>query len=116
MDGDAPNREDSSPRRSCVVRHTDLDVYRRAFEAAMELFELSKTFPREEMYALTDQIRSSSRSACGNLAEACRRRRYEAAFIAKLNEVEAEAAETQVWIEFAVRCSYVERGNGRSAV
>lgn len=92
-----------------VVRHQDLDVYKKAFEAAMEIFVISKSFPKEETYSLTDQIRRSSRSVCANLAEAWRKRRYEAAFIAKLSDSEGEAAETQTWIEFAVRCGYVDR-------
>src|SRR5580765_5998776 len=92
-----------------VLRHTDLDVYQKAFEMAMEIFELSKGFPREETYSLTDQIRRSSRSVCANLAEAWRKRRYQAAFISKLSDSEGEAAETQVWIEFAVKCGYLNR-------
>lgn len=75
----------------------------------MEVFELSKAFPKEETYSLTDQIRRSSRSVASNIAEAWRKRRYEAAFIAKLNDSEGEAAETQTWIEFSVRCGYLER-------
>jgi four helix bundle protein len=92
-----------------IVRHTDLTVYNDAFAAAMRLFELSKSFPKEETYSLTDQVRRSSRSVCGNLAEAWRRRRYKAAFINKLNECEGEAAETQVWLQFATECGYLER-------
>lgn len=75
----------------------------------MEIFECSKQFPKHEVYSLTDQIRRSSRSVCANLAEAWRKRRYRAAFISKLSDAEAEAAETQVWLEFAVRCGYLER-------
>jgi four helix bundle protein len=93
--------------------HEDLDVYQLAFKAAMEIFELSKKFPAEERYSLTDQIRRSSRSVCSNLAEAWRKRRYRAAFLAKLNDSEAEAAETQVWIQFAVKCGYVKPDDGR---
>lgn len=78
----------------------------------MRIFELSKRFPREEMYSLTDQIRRSSRSVCANLAEAWRKRRYEAAFISKLSDSEGEAAETQVHIEFAVKCGYMTREDG----
>lgn len=78
-----------------ITSHRELEVYRRAFDTAMQIFEVSKKFPREETYSLTDQIRRSSRSVCANLAEAWRKRRYEAAFIAKLSDVEAEAAETQ---------------------
>lgn len=75
----------------------------------MDIFELSKTFPKEETYSLTDQIRRSSRSVNANLAEAWRKRRYEAAFVSKLSDCESEAAETQVWLEFAVKCNYIER-------
>ncbi len=92
-----------------VNRHTELDVYKRAFAAAMRLFELSKAFPKEETYSLTDQVRRSSRSVCANLAEGWRKRRYEAHFKSKLSDSEAEAAETQVWIQFAVECEYVEK-------
>jgi four helix bundle protein len=73
------------------------------------VFDVSKSFPVEERYSLTDQIRRSSRSVCANLAEAWRKRRYEAAFIAKLSDAESEAAETQVWTEFAVKCNYLGR-------
>ena len=92
-----------------IRTHRDLEVYGKAIDAAMDLFKLSKTFPKEETYSLTDQIRRSSRSVCANLAEAWRKRRYEAAFIAKLNDCEAEAAETQTWIEFSVNCGYIDR-------
>lgn len=92
-----------------IRTHRDLDVYGKAFDAAMTIFELSKRFPKEETYSLTDQIRRSSRSVCANLAEAWRKRRYEAHFISKLSDSETEAAETQVWLEFAVKCEYVER-------
>ncbi len=80
-----------------------------AFDAAMRIYELSKSFPAEERYALTDQIRRSSRSVAANLAEGWRKRRYEAAFIQRLSHSEAEAAETQVWLEFAVKCGHLER-------
>jgi four helix bundle protein len=89
--------------------HQELDVYKKAFDASMRLFELSKSFPKEETYSLTDQVRRSSRSVCANIAEAWRKRRYEAAFVAKLSDSEAEAAETQTWIQFAVACEYLER-------
>jgi len=79
----------------------------------MCLFELTKRFPREEQYSLTDQIRRSSRSVSGHIAEGWRRRRYEAAFCDKLNGPESEAAETQSWIEYSVRCGYVSRKEGR---
>ncbi len=96
-----------------ITRHQELDVYKKAFEAAMLIFELSKSFPKEETYSLTDQIRRSSRSVCANIAEAWRKRRYESAFIAKLSDSEGEAAETQTWLEFAVKCKYVEGDIGR---
>lgn len=95
-----------------IKTHRDLEVYSKAFEAAMRIFELSKAFPKEETYPLTDQVRRSSRSVCANLAEAWRRRRYEAAFVGKLTDCEREAAETQTWVEFAVRCKYVARDQG----
>jgi four helix bundle protein len=96
-----------------IVRHQDLEVYKKAFDAAMRIFELSKSFPKEETYSLTDQIRRSSRSVCANMAEAWRKRRYEAAFISKLSDAEGESAETQTWLEFAVRCEYLEKETGR---
>ena len=79
----------------------------------MHIFVESKKFPVEERYSLTDQIRRSSRSVCANLAEAWRKRRYEAAFLAKLSDSEAEAAETQTWLEFAVKCNYLTPETGR---
>ena len=87
-----------------IREHTELEVYQKGFDAAMSIFEMSKKFPKEETYSLTDQIRRSSRSVCANLAEAWRKRRYKAAFIAKLSDAESEAAETQVWLEFATQC------------
>jgi len=90
-----------------IQSHRELEVWRKAFETAMTIFHLTKTFPKEETYSLRDQIRRSSRSVCANLAEAWRKRRYEAAFISKLSDVEAEAAETQVWLEFSVKCGYI---------
>src|SRR5499426_2302112 len=92
-----------------IREHTELEVYQKGFDAAMSIFEMSKKFPKEETYSLTDQIRRSSRSVCANLAEAWRKRRYKAAFIAKLSDAESEAAETQVWIEFALKCGYLKR-------
>jgi len=92
-----------------IITHGQLEIYRKAFETALVIFELTSKFPREETYSLTDQIRRSSRSVCANLAEAWRKRRYEAAFISKLHDVEAEAAETQTWLEFALACGYIKR-------
>lgn len=85
----------------------ELRVYQAAMEAAMRIFELSKHFPAEERYSLTDQIRRCSRSVCTNLAEAWRKRRYPAHFISKLSDSEGEAEETRVWLEFARRCNYL---------
>ncbi|QLE59944.1 four helix bundle protein [Nostoc sp. TCL26-01] len=99
--------------REAIKNHKDLRVYQTAFDAAMKIFEVSKKFLVEERYSLTDQIRRSSRSVCANFAEAWRKRRYEAAFVAKLNDCEAEAAETQTWIEFAVKCNYINVEIGR---
>ncbi|MDQ4075320.1 MAG: four helix bundle protein [Chloroflexota bacterium] len=92
-----------------IRTHNELEVYQKAFDAAMRVFELSKGFPVEELYSLTDQIRRSSRSVCANLAEAWRWRRDEEAFISRLNEVESQVAETQVWLEFAVKSGYADR-------
>jgi four helix bundle protein len=92
-----------------ITSHHQLEVYKKGMDAAMKVFELSRAFPKEEIYSLTDQIRRCSRSVCANLAEAWRRRRYKAAFLNKLNECEAEAAESQVWLEFAVKCEYLNR-------
>lgn len=92
------------------IRHfRELEVYQLAMDAAMQIFELTKRFPPEERYSLTDQIRRSSRSVCANIAEAWRKRRYPNAFVSKLSDAEAEAAETQVWLEFAAKCSYLDR-------
>ena len=92
-----------------INTHKDLRVYLLSFEAGMEIYHLTKSFPKEETYSLTDQIRRSSRSVSGNLAEAWRKRRYEKAFISKLNECEGEAAETQVWLEYALACEYITK-------
>jgi len=92
-----------------IQKHTDLEVYKKAFDVAMQIYEASKLFPKEETYSLTDQVRRSSRSVCANTAEAWRKRRYAAAFVAKLSDSESEAAETQVWIAFAVKCGYLDR-------
>ena len=96
-----------------ISYHWQLDVYKLSVEAGMKLFRLSKKFPREEMYSLTDQVRRSSRSVSGQIGEGWRRRKYEAAFVNKLNEAEGEAGETQVWIEYAVKCEYLSAKEGR---
>jgi len=89
--------------------HWQLDVYKLSMDGATEIFEAPKAFPKEEIYSLTDQIRRSSRAVSAIFAEAWRRRRYKAVFVNKLNESEGEAAETQVWLEYAVKCGYVDR-------
>lgn len=96
-----------------IKTHEDLAIYQKAFDAAMTIFELSKQFPVEERHSLTDQMRRSSRSVCANFAEAWRKRRYQASFLAKLNDCESEAAETQVWINLAVKCQYISPEQGR---
>jgi four helix bundle protein len=90
-----------------ITRHTELEVFQKAFAAAMGLFHESRNFPVEERYSLTDQCRRSSRSVCANITEAWRKRRYPASFIAKLSDAEGEAAETQTWLQFAVECGYM---------
>ncbi len=92
-----------------INSYKDLRVYQQAMEAAMRIFEVTKAFPPEERYSMVDQIRRSSRSVCANVAEAWRKRCYKAAFVAKLSDAESEACETQVWIEFAQRCGYIEQ-------
>jgi len=91
-----------------VQSFRDLEVYKNAMDAAMTVFDLTKDFPVEEKYSLTDQIRRSTRSVCTNIAEAWRKRRYRAAFISKLNDSETEACETQVHLDFSVRCGYLD--------
>ena len=91
-----------------IHTHKDLDVYKLAFDAAMEIFELTKSYPKEEKYSLVDQIRRSSRSVSSNIAEAFRKRRYEKAFVSKLSDSEGEAAETQVWLDFSFKCKYID--------
>ena len=106
--GDDVERRRIGETTKKTVRHfRDLDVYQNALATGLRVYELSKKFPTEERYALTDQIRRSSRSVCANIAEAWRKRRYTAAFISKLSDAEGEAAETQVHIEFAFRHGYV---------
>ena len=89
----------------------DLKVYQKAFELAMEIFNLSKTWPKEETYSLTDQIRRSSRSVCTNLQEAWAKRRYKAHFISKLTDADGENSETSTWIDFAFNCGYIISDN-----
>ncbi|HET6568433.1 MAG TPA: four helix bundle protein [Rhodothermales bacterium] len=90
-----------------VKQFRDLRVYQQAFQAAQTIYTASRAWPREEKYALTDQIRRSSRSVCANTAEAWRKRRYPKHFITKLSDADAEAAETQSWLDFARECGYL---------
>ena len=87
----------------------ELRVYQQAFEAAVRIYELTKKYPSEEKYSLTDQIRRSSRSVCANIAEAWRRRRYPNHFVSKLSDSDSEAAETLVWLDFALRFGYLAK-------
>ncbi len=98
----------AEPGAAPITRHQQLEVYKVAFQTARRMYILSKDFPIEERYSLTDQVRRSSRSVCANIAEAWRRRRYAAAFQNALNHAEAEAAETQAWIAFALDCGYID--------
>ena len=84
-------------------------AYQKSFDLAMEIFELSKSFPKEERYSLTDQIRRSSRSVCANIAEAYRKRLYPKHFISKLTDSDSENAEIQVWLEFSESCNYITK-------
>ena len=85
----------------------DLIVYQKAFEQAMEIFEITKGFPKIEQYSLTDQIRRSSRSVCVNIGEAWRKIRYPAHFVSKLTDADAEATETMIWLDFSLHCKYL---------
>jgi four helix bundle protein len=93
--------------KKAIKHFRGLDVYQNVLETGVRVYELSKKFPDAERYALTDQIRRSSRSVCANIAEPWRKRRYAAAFISKLSDSEGEAAETQVHLEFAIRHGYI---------
>jgi four helix bundle protein len=87
--------------------HRDLKVYQLAYKLAMDIFNVSKSFPKEEKYSLTDQIRRSSRSVTANIAEGFRKRQYPKMFISKLADADGEATETQVWLDFARDCEYL---------
>lgn len=96
-----------------VTSHRDLQIYRRAFEAAMAVFDLTRNLPQEECYSLVDPLRRSSRAVCAHLASAWRRRHFRATCMSKLFKVQSSAAETQVWLEFAVRCQYLPPDKGK---
>lgn len=91
------------------MRFQDLITYKKGFQLSMKIFHLSKSFPKEEKYSLTDQIRRSSRSVCANLAEAYRKRSYQKSYAFKLTDSDAENSETQVWLEFALECGYIDK-------
>ena len=107
MSRGAEERGAGEERRRPLRHHHDLEVYEMAFETAMAIFDLTKSFPAEERYSLTDQVRRSSRAVCANIAEGWRKRRYEGSFLLRLNDAEAEAAETQTWLAFAEKCQYL---------
>ena len=94
---------------SIIRFHQDLKVYQKSFDMAMEIYEFSKTLPKEERFSLTDQIRRSSRSVSANISEAWGRRKYEKSFVAKLTDSEGEARETQTWLEFSLACKYINK-------
>lgn len=85
----------------------DLTVYKKAFHLAMEIFEISKKFPKEETYSLTDQVRRCSRSVCTNIGEGYRKRRYPKHFISKISDSDSKNSETRVWLEFSIACGYI---------
>jgi four helix bundle protein len=91
-----------------ISKHEDLEVYQLAFTAAMMIFETSLKFPKEEKYSLTDQIRRSSRSVCANIAEAFYKRKYPNYFLSHLTIAIAEGGETRVWLDFSLKCNYID--------
>ena len=105
MDSSSGMNTNQQPR---IKHFRELTVYRSAFSAAMKIYEKTKTFPVEEKYSLTDQIRRSSRSVCSNLAEAWRKRKYELVFKNKLTDAQQEASETQSWLEISYACKYID--------
>ena len=96
-------------KKKAIKHFRDLEVYQKAFKAAMRIYEIIKAFPAEGKYSLVDQIRKASRSVCSSLAEAWRKRKYEAVFKNKLTDAMQEASETQCWLEFSLACKYIER-------
>ena len=103
-------RGENKTQKNKPIRHfRELIVYRRAFDTAIEIFQITKCFPAEERYSLVDQIRRSSRSVCSNLAEGWRKRRYPAVFRNKITDAMMEASETQCWLEFAIASNYMEK-------
>jgi four helix bundle protein len=94
----------------------DLIVYQKAFSLSMFIYTMTKQFPKDELYSLTSQIVRSSRSVCANIGEGYRKRRYEAHFIAKLSDADMENTETQVWLEFALACKYLQKEDYEKAM
>ncbi len=92
-----------------IHSHKELKVYQQAYQGAKEIHAITLNYPKEEKYSLSDQVRRSSRSVCANIAEAFRKRRYPKAFVSKLSDAEAEAAETQFWIDFSLDCDYLNK-------
>jgi len=93
-----------------------LKVYQLSYQLAMDIFNISKHFPKEEIYSLTEQIRRSSRSVCANIAEAYRKRRYPKNFTSKISDADGEASETSVWIDFARDCKYIDKKTHESII
>ena len=96
-----------------IDRVEQLDTFGHAHAAAMELYRASKTWPKEERYALTDQVRRSSRSVCANMAEAWAKRPYPKHFVSKLSDAHGEAEETSVWVRFAQDCGHLEAADAK---
>lgn len=92
-----------------MTNFRDLLVYKKAFDLAMKIFVISKSFPKEEVYSLTDQIRRASRSVCASIGEAYRKRQYEAHFVSKISDADMENAEVVVWLDFALACNYIQK-------
>ena len=92
-----------------IHSHKELKVYQQAYQGAKEIHAITLNYPKEEKYSLSDQVIRSSRSVCANIAEAFRKRRYPKAFVSKLSDAEAEAAETQFWIDFSLDCDYLNK-------
>ncbi len=94
----------------------ELKVYQLAYELAMEIFHITKEFPKEEKYSLTDQMRRSSRSVCSNIAEGYRKRRYPKHFTSKMTDADGEASETVVWLDFSKDCAYISNEFHKSVI
>lgn len=112
-EGNPEQSMEGNGMESSIKSHEDLEAYRIAFDAAMKIFEASRSFAGEDRYSLPDQRRRSSRSVCTNPAEARRKRQYEAAWVSKLNDAETEAVETQVWLKFSLECKYLDENIGK---